>query len=208
MTVRGQSVGPGGTYLNRTLVSGLAIGVFVGFLGGYFVGASRGDVPPPPQAAAAPPPPPGTPPAPSRPDPLELQQRIANEKQLVAADPGDEKTWIALGNDYFDSNQAQNAVDAYAAALKVHPDNPDVLTDQGVMYRQLGQFAKAVANFTRAGRIDPRHLQSQFNLGIVYAQDLKRPQEAKKAFNQVIAIDPASPQAAQARQLIAVLEGH
>jgi cytochrome c-type biogenesis protein CcmH/NrfG len=190
--------GPGGALLNRNLLSGLAIGVFAGFLGGYFVGAGRGNDEAPPVVAA----PTGVP-MPPRPDPMVVTGRIQANREVVAADPKNEKAWIALGNDYFDLQQAQNAVDAYAKALALVPNNPDVLTDQGVMYRQLGAFDKAVADFKQAGKLNPRHLQSFFNLGIVYSQDLKDSAAAAKAWSKVIEIAPESPQAAQARQYLA-----
>jgi len=193
--------GPGGAALNRNLLSGLAIGVFAGFLAGYFIGAGRGNDDAPAVAAA-----PAGAPAPPRPDPMQYQERIAANQKVVAADPKNVQAWVALGNDYFDLQQAQNAVDAYAKALALAPDSPDVLTDQGVMYRQLGAFDKAVADFQRAGKVNPKHLQSFFNLGIVYSQDLKNPDAAAKAFNQAIEIAPDSPQAAQARQFLAGLK--
>jgi len=186
--------------LNRNLLSGLAIGIFAGFLAGYFVGSSHGnDEAPPISAAPAPPPGPGMPP---KPNPMEYHDRIQANLKLVEADPKNQEAWIALGNDYFDLQQAQNSVDAYAKALALAPDNPDVLTDQGVMYRQLGSFDKAIANFKRAAAINPRHLQSTFNLGIVYAQDKKDAATAAKIWAKVIEIDPSSPQAAQARQFL------
>ena len=132
-----------------------------------------------------------------------LRNRIAATRQALAADPKDVKGWISLGNDYFDTQQAQAAVDAYARALALAPDNPDVLTDQGVMYRQLKNYPKAIADFNRAHRLDPRHLQCLYNLGIVYSEDLKQPREARQAWDQLIALAPTSPQADQARAALA-----
>lgn len=189
--------GPGGAALNRNLLSGIVIGLFVGFLGGYFIGSSRSNDDAP-AVSAAPAPVAGAP----RPNPMEYQGRIAANRKLVEADPKNEQAWIALGNDYFDLQQAQSAVDAYAKALALVPANADVLTDQGVMYRQLGEFDKAVANFQRAGKINPMHVQSFFNLGIVYSQDKKDLPAAAKAWTHVLEIAPASPQAAQAKQFL------
>jgi len=196
-------LGAGGDFLNRNLISGLAIGVFAGFLGGYFVGAAHGNEDAPPVAAA---PPAGAPAAAPRPNPLVIQDRITADKALLAADPKNVQAWISLGNDYFDSQQAQPAVDAYAKALLLAPGNPDVLTDQGVMYRALKDYPKAIANFKQASKLDPRHSQSLFNLGIVYADDLKQPDEALKAWNQLIANNPTSPQAMQAQAAMAQLK--
>ena len=148
------------------------------------------------------PPPSAMPPSALVPETGAVQQRIAAEERLAAQNPKDVQAWIALGNDYFDTNQAQRAVDAYAKALALQPNNADVLTDQGVMFRKLQAFDKAIANFQRAHQVDPRHMQSIYNLGVVYAYDLQDQAKAIAAWNRVIEEAPQSSQAAQARQNI------
>jgi len=166
--------------------------------------------PPPPAAGTGTlpllPPPSAMPPSALVPETGAVNQRIAAEERLVAQNPKDVQAWIALGNDYFDTNQAQRAVDAYAKALALKPDDADVLTDQGVMYRKLQAFDKAITNFQRAHQVDPRHVQSVYNLGVVYAFDLKDQAKAIAAWNRVIEVSPQSPQAAQARQNIQELK--
>jgi cytochrome c-type biogenesis protein CcmH/NrfG len=134
-----------------------------------------------------------------------VEQRIAIAKQLVAQNPKDVQAWISLGNDYFDSKQQQAAIDAYAKALELDPRNPDVLTDQGVMYRDLGQYDKALANFQKANQIAPSHMQSLMNMGIVYAYDLKDAKRAEETWLKVIANDKSGRFAAQAGNAIAEL---
>lgn len=134
------------------------------------------------------------------------QQRIAAMRQLVDRDPGNAKGWVALGNEYFDSQQRLKAVEAYGKALQIEPNNPDVLTDQGVMYRELGAFDKAIANFEKASTIDPMHLPSLLDLGVLYAKDLNDPDKAIKTWNRLIQIAPTSPQAAKAHSYIEQLK--
>lgn len=134
------------------------------------------------------------------------QKRIAVLQALVDRDPTDVKSWIALGNEYFDSQQREKAIQAYGKALQLKPDNPDVLTDQGVMYRELGEFDKAVANFKKANSINPKHLQSLLDMGVVYGRDLKDYDKAMEAFNRIVQIAPDSPEAAHAREAIEELK--
>ena len=183
--------------MNRNLLSGLLIGVFAGFLAGYFVGANHSNDDAPPVAAASEGSP--APLMPPKPNPMAVQQRILATQATLAADPKNTSAWIALGNDYFDTHQAQNSVDAYAKALALEPGNPDVLTDQGIMYRELKAFDKAVADFKLANKLNPKHLQSLYNLGVVDSEDLKDLEGARKAWNRILELDPASPQAAQAK---------
>ena len=133
-------------------------------------------------------------------------QQVAQLEMMVLQDPKNHDAWVVLGNQYFDTHQHQKAIDAYGKALALKPDNPDILTDQGVMYRDIGQFDKAVANFKRASQVAPTHSQSLFNLGVVYEHDLKKPDEAVKAWKKVIEVAPTSPQAAQAQQALAQLK--
>jgi tetratricopeptide (TPR) repeat protein len=67
------------------------------------------------------------------------------------------------------------------------------------MFRDLGQFEKAIARFQRANQIDPKHVQSLYNIGVVYLNDLKQPKKAIDAFNKVIQLAPQSDQAALSR---------
>jgi lipoprotein NlpI len=205
--------------LNRNIMFALVGGLAAGFLAGYFVfsGESREAAGTAPANTAPVMPAPslaggmpagamgGLPSGPALPN-ADAQARIARIETAVLANPKDHDAWVALGNEYFDSHQAQKAVDAYTKALALKPEDPNVLTDQGVMYRQLGQFDKALATFQKANRIQPSHVQSLFNMGIVYANDLNKPDEAAKAWNKVLTLAPASDQAAQARQMLSQLK--
>jgi tetratricopeptide (TPR) repeat protein len=114
----------------------------------------------------------------------------------------DAKRWITLGNQYFDRHQRDKAIEAYAKALELNPNNPDVLTDQGVMYSETTQYEKAIANFQKAHAIDPAHLPSLLNLGMLYAQYLKDYDQAIKTWKRVIAIAPTTVQAEKAHAYI------
>jgi cytochrome c-type biogenesis protein CcmH/NrfG len=194
------------------MIIGIVIGLLAGLFVGYQIGSSGASRAAPVAAMPAMPPgmpagqPPGMPPGMGGAPNPEIQQQIATLQSVVARDPKNFEAWVQLGNDFFDTRQPQKAIEAYGRALELKPNDPNVLTDQGVMYRELGQFDKAVANFTRASKADPSHVQSLFNLGVVYASDLKQPQKATEAWNKVIQIAPSSPQAAQAKQGIADLK--
>jgi len=136
------------------------------------------------------------------PNPVQASARIAELEQLVAKDPKNLQAWITLGNDYFDANQAQKSVQAYNKALEIDPNNANVLTDQGVMFRALGFYDRALANFEKANKLDPRHLQSLFNIGIIYAVDLKQPARAKASFEEILKKEPTSDLARQAKEML------
>lgn len=122
--------------------------------------------------------------------PTDHTERIAQAEKIVAQDPKNLNAWISLGNDYFDMDQAQKAIQAYGKALEIDPNNPNVLTDQGIMFRKVGWFDKALANFEKANKIDPKHTQSLYNAGLVYAVDLKDNVKARPYWKKILEIDP------------------
>lgn len=141
--------------------------------------------------------------------PADYAQRIIEAEKIVAQEPKNYQAWVQLGNDYFDTEQPQKAVNAYAKALEVdpqHQNTPNVLTDQGVMYRKMGLFDKAVENFDKASKLDPKHTQSLFNLGIVYANDLRQIDKAIAAWQAYLMLDPMSPQGQQVKAMVEELK--
>lgn len=192
--------------MNRDIIIALLTGVIAGFFAGFLVANSR-PAQPVAQVQSAPPPGPA---APSAAGSIDAYQRIQGALASLAVDPQNAQAWISLGNDYFDTHQPQKAVEAYGKALDLEPKGAhvaDVLTDQGIMYRELKAFDKAVANFKKANKLNPGHVQSVFNLGIVCYQDLKDLSAARQAFNRVIEMAPASSQAEQAKSLLAEMTG-
>jgi cytochrome c-type biogenesis protein CcmH/NrfG len=161
-------------------------------------GCKRSSKEPAQPAAAAPAPAP----EPAPPIPEAAQERIALLEAAVARNPQDAKSWAELGNVYFDTQQREKAVQAYGEALELEPRSPDVLTDQGVMFRELRQLDKARANFERARELDPKHVRSLYNLGVLYAADLGDADKAIAAWEEVVRIAPQSPDAVSARQAL------
>ena len=136
--------------------------------------------------------------------PTDYTQRIAQAEKIVAQEPQNLNAWISLGNDYFDTEQTQKAINAYGKALEINPNNPNVLTDQGVMYRKVGWYDKALANFEKAIQYDPKHVQSLFNAGIVYSVDLKDHVKARPYWKKVLEIEPNG---ATAQQIKSMMQG-
>jgi len=108
----------------------------------------------------------------------------------VAVNPTNVNAWTQLGHVYFDTNNPPKAIRAYEKSLELNPNNPDVLTDLGVMYRRNGQPDKALATFDQAIAIAPNHEQSRFNKGIVLRYDMNDVEGARKAWEELLKINP------------------
>ena len=74
--------------------------------------------------------------------------------------------------------------------LELNPNNADVWTDMGVMYRRKGRPDGALRAFNKAIEINPHHQQSRFNKGIVLMHDLKNPEAGVRAWQELVSIYP------------------
>jgi len=139
---------------------------------------------------------------------VNYQQSIAMLEDLVAKEPNNRNAWVELGNNYFDSDQPVKSIEAYSKALALGPDDPNVLTDQGIMFRRMGWFDRAIENFNKAATVDPGHAQSLYNLGIVYRYDLQDFVKAKEVWGRYLALNPSGPAAEQVRSEMEFMESH
>ncbi len=137
---------------------------------------------------------------------VNAQQQITTLEGIVAKDPSNRNAWVQLGNTYFDSQQPMKSVNAYSKALELDGNDPDVLTDQGVMFRQLGWYDRAIENFLKANKIQPSHSQSLYNMGFVYYYDLKDPSKALAAWKKYLEVSPNGPGADKVRSEIEMLK--
>jgi cytochrome c-type biogenesis protein CcmH/NrfG len=172
----------------------IVIAFLVGFITGATVAILRGtkstEQPPvaqKPQMAPMP--------APKGPDPIEVASKIQSLKDMVKKDLKNLSAWVELGNLYFDSGQPKEAIEAYRQYLAIKPDNPDVRTDMGIMYRALGEFDRAIEEFKKAAQTDPKHANSRYNIGIVLLHDKGDIKGAIKAWEEYLKVDPSSERA-------------
>ena len=114
----------------------------------------------------------------------------ASLEDETAKNPQNNKAWIQLGNEYFDSDQYEKAVWAYQKSLELDPNNANVWTDLGIMYRRSGKPQEAIQAFDKAIAVDPKHEPSRLNKGIVLLHDLKDFDGAIAAWEELLAVNP------------------
>src|SRR4030042_5836352 len=137
--------------------------------------------------------------APPARDSIEVASQIKTLKEIVKKDPKNLPAWVELGNLYLDTDQPNEAIEAYSRYLAVKPNNPDVRTDLGIMYRKLGQFDKAIEEFRKAAQNDPKHVNSRYNIGLVLLHDKQDIKGAIKAWEEYLKVDPNSEKAERIR---------
>jgi cytochrome c-type biogenesis protein CcmH/NrfG len=176
-------------------------GMVFGLLAGWVIGAqyttTRSVAPV--AAAAAPAAAPAAQPPPAAPI---NDADVAKLRQQADAEPASAAPRVALGNLYFDAERYDEAVKWYEDALKLDARNADVSTDLGVSYYYTNQPDRALAQFERSLALDPKHTKTMLNMGIVRAFGKQDLDGATKAWEQVVAIAPASPEGQAARRAL------
>jgi len=109
---------------------------------------------------------------------------------------------LTLGNYHYDVGQWPQAVAQYRVALANGLDNPNVRTDLGNALRFAGEPQKALEQYLIAQKQDPRHEQSLFNQGGLWAQSLDNRVEAVKAWRTYLKRFPKGQSADAARRFI------
>lgn len=109
-----------------------------------------------------------------------VQKGLADLQAAVARDPKNGDLLVHLGNAAYDAGDWRLAVDSYEKGIAAKGEDPNVLTDLGVAYRNLGDPDKALARFERALRIDAKHWQALYNQAVVLGLDKGEKKKAKE----------------------------
>jgi tetratricopeptide (TPR) repeat protein len=109
---------------------------------------------------------------------------------------------LTLGNWYYDHEKWDLAISHYRVALADKIDNPDVRTDLGNALRFSNQPQKALEQYQIAQKQNPRHEQSLFNQGALYAASMNNPKKGIEVWQTYLNRFPGGQSAAAARSLI------
>jgi tetratricopeptide (TPR) repeat protein len=183
-------------------------GIVFGLLAGWIIGSQQAGMRPgiaPPvvqqQAAAAPASGSGATRA------AILDEAQVNALKSVAAREASNATpRVQLGNLYFDAERYEDAIKWYEEAVKLSPNDVNLSTDLGVSYYYLNQADRALEQFNRSLKLDPKHAKTLLNLGIVKAFGKQDLQGASEAWQQVITLAPQSPEAQAAKRALDSLQ--
>jgi tetratricopeptide (TPR) repeat protein len=139
--------------------------------------------------------------APAQPQPAPLDPARVQALQAAAEkDPKDVQSRVQLGNLFFDAEQYPQAINWYEQSLTLNPADANVSTDLGVAYYYTNQADRALAQFDKSLAVDPRHIKTLLNVGIVRAFGKQDLAGAAKAWEQVVAISPDSPEGQAAKK--------
>jgi len=121
--------------------------------------------------------------------------------QAVAEkDPKNIESRVQLGNMFFDAEQYPQSIAWYEQAIALNPSDTNVSTDLGVAYYYTNQPDRALAQFDKSLANDPKHIKTLLNVGIVRAFGKNDLAGAAKAWEEVVAISPDSPEGQAAKK--------
>ena len=126
--------------------------------------------------------------------------RVQALQTVAEKDPKNVESRVQLGNMFFDAEQYPQAITWYEQALVLNPADPNVSTDLGVAYYYTNQSDRALAQFEKSLATDPRHIKTLLNVGIVRAFGKNDLPGAAKAWEEVVALSPDSPEGQAAKK--------
>ena len=166
-------------------------GLLTGFIVGYFV--ASGSHPPVPALSATASPAGAAADSAPAPSAVELAARIKEIQNAIQRDPENVDLRVQLANTYYDASEWKSAAESYEKTLPKKGSDPNLLTDLGSCYRNLGSFDKALEMYGRAQAVQPSHSQSLLNTVLVYTFDLKDAARAQTAFDRLKKEHPEIP---------------
>ncbi len=190
-----------------TLVIGLMAGLALGY-----VFAERQPIPPgkalrlgaPPSAAEDSALPDGHPPLDEggpNPETKFFEQQVSEIQGRIAQNPGDVGLKVEMGNAFFElarstgnpSHWQESRVWYETAMAEGRSNDPDVLTDLGVVLRNMEQYDRSLEILDHAIAVSPDHWQAWFNKVIVLNFDLHDHEGAREAFGHLKEIAARNP---------------
>jgi tetratricopeptide (TPR) repeat protein len=178
-------------------------GVLFGLIAGWIIGTQQGGSRPVSPAPAAQSAQASAPAGGSTTRAAVLDETQVNALRSVAErETSNPKPRVELANLYFDAERYPDAIKWYTEALALQPNDVNVSTDLGVCYYYTNQSDKALEQFDKSLKIDPKHAKTLLNIGIVRAFGKQDLEGARKAWEEAIRLSPDSPEGQAAKRAL------
>jgi tetratricopeptide (TPR) repeat protein/uncharacterized caspase-like protein len=106
------------------------------------------------------------------------------------ADFADNATdYLALGDDYLNKRDYNNAIADYNRAAAASPKSYKVYQQRGIAFREKKNFDKAVADFEKSLALEPNNASLYRDIGKTY-EDRRDLEKALSFYDKAIALDP------------------
>lgn len=132
-----------------------------------------------------------------------MNQEVQALRDYVEKNPNDAEAVRRLADMNFDIRNWPRAQELYQHYLTLQPEDPGVMTDLGISFRETKQFDQALAQFQKARAIQPDHWQAYYNEVVVLAFDLRRVDEANQLLGRLQQLQPGNPEIAKLADAVA-----
>jgi Tfp pilus assembly protein PilF len=136
----------------------------------------------------------------------ELKEAERAFRRAVKIDPYFTDAWMNLGLAYRERQKFDQALDAFGRALndKTYRSTEKIHFNVGHLHLARGDYPEAIRSFEQALQSNPKYLRGILGLAMAYDRS-GRPDLAERELRRVLSLGPESPEAAEARQLLARL---
>ncbi len=124
----------------------------------------------------------------------EVERQAEEIRGLLVQSPGDFGLTVALGNLYFDAQRWEESRMWYEQALEIQGDDPNVMTDLAVAYRNLKRPERSLEILDSVVAAAPDHWQAWYNRVVVLHFDLHDHDEAVRTLEVLEGLAESNPQ--------------
>jgi tetratricopeptide (TPR) repeat protein len=134
----------------------------------------------------------------------DLPKAIGMLETITAADPANTAAEVLLANLYLQNGQLDKGKGLLEKLPASAITDPSAYTNVGILFLNKNNPTDAITYFAKAIEMNPKAGDSYYYRGLAYAQ-LKKNAEARADFEQVLALAPDSPEAKDAKAMLAAL---
>ena len=100
-----------------------------------------------------------------------LEPALAEQRRLVAADPGNSKLWNDLGSLLLLADEEADAETAYRMAVAVGAESSSARYNLALLLLYRGDQAAARAHFESVLELEPLHARAHYQIGAIHEAD-------------------------------------
>jgi tetratricopeptide (TPR) repeat protein len=127
-------------------------------------------------------------------------------KYLIEQEIFDTTTVKNIGNNLLDLGRYEDAIKCYDKALKIDPNEKDVLCNKGLSLQGLRKYDEAIVQFDEALKVDPKYVEALNAKGVcLSAQGMN--EEAIVQFDEALKVDPKYVEALNAKGVCLSAQG-